>query len=500
LGIARPAWFDIYREFPGHGKEQIGQPCRGTVAVGTQPEWLAQNYKRLVAVLYFIGDVACFQGDPQTGRPGECFYARTFPLNVQSHELVQLWTKHGGLIEDDKSLKVTPPIAVRGHLDPYFLDTQRVEHAALVELLFRNSEHRLITACLHYFLAQMGDPMIVSFEQDYANYCASLEAAFDIRQGDAGDAIATGQVTTPPVASTESGVDGVSSTAPSIALHATVTGSEPPTSPPTASLPTDSSSELRAQPPGSASVNLFEKVVDEVIQVYGDTAKLRDYARGLYTCRSIHDHGLSDFDPVELQKYRHVAYTQFLARRRNYSVCRAICRDVILRQLWKQPGGSRTAMQKMFGYTDSASDLLRKFFYSQEIWQTVKTRAREQGAGKKIGALTEPELEAFRDMAIAFVAGFDWQAVEPVEKKDVLKVIQTMLMANATSVTSVPAASDVPSMHDLGIAFDHKTDPERELSIWSMQHEQYLFDLHCGDRTALIIAVAWKASSYFTRR
>lgn len=218
LAVPRPSWLNIYRQFPKAGEDTIGEPCVGSVVVANDGGWLAQYHKRLVAILYFVGDQACYEGTPRNGRPAECFYARMLKVEGAAHSLVQLWTKHGALVEDERALKMTPPLAVRGQSEPYFLGLDRAEHNALVALLFKKPEHRLITACLHYFLAQTGEPLVVSFEQDYANYCACLEAAFDLAQGESGDGPSpTTAAAGLPASATPSGTSATSASRPQIA-------------------------------------------------------------------------------------------------------------------------------------------------------------------------------------------------------------------------------------------------------------------------------------------
>ena len=254
-----------------------------------------------------------------------------------------------------------------------------------------------------------------------------------------------------------------------------------------------------ASAPAAQPLKVFEQFVAALVSVYGDSQELKDYARGLYTCRSIHEHGLSDFEPEETKKYRHQAYVSFLSRRGNYSICRAVCRDVVLRQLWGQPGGFRKPLERALGYRDSADDLLQKFFHSEKAWHAIRARVKEQGAGRKIGALTGEELASFRSDVLAFVEGFDWQVVNGVDKKDVKNVVKTMLIANANSTKDVPAEPGAPPMEALGTAYDDPEDPEKEISIWAMEHERHLFDVRGGDRTDLIIAAAWKAASFFAQ-
>ena len=69
VGTARPPWLDIYRDFPRPHEEVVGPPRRGTLVVSTDQEWLRDNARRLVSVLYFLGDRTIFAGQMQYGRP-----------------------------------------------------------------------------------------------------------------------------------------------------------------------------------------------------------------------------------------------------------------------------------------------------------------------------------------------------------------------------------------------------------------------------------------------
>jgi hypothetical protein len=463
INLPRPAWLEMYRDFPRQGSQEIGEPIFGTVVLGDEA-WLTENYRRLIAVLYFLGDCAILQGIPRTGRPSEWFYARPLSIGPQLHDLVEVWTKHGSHIEDQDSLKMTPPLPVRGNHTQYRLDLPRVEHAALVQLLFANPQHRLITACLHYFLAQTGDPLVVSFEQDYANYCAALEAAFNIVQG------APNSVTAPAA--------GFFRSIGNKLLR--LIGCGPATH--------------------RATLGIYEQLEAALVVLYGDDDVFKEYCRGLYTCRSIHDHGLSNFGAEEVRQQRHQAYLGFLAKRGNYSVCRAICRDVILRQLWEQPGGARDEMSRLFGFTDSAAGILDRLFYSTEIWSVIRNRANEQQSAVLMSTLADEALEQFRTEVVNFESRFAWQCVDPApEVNAVRRVIRNLLDAHTRSVAQFAVLPDSPPIADLIAAFRQPNDSDQAIGIWAGTYTATSFDIPSGDRTELLAAAAWCTARFFDR-
>jgi len=489
VGVARPSWLNAYREFPRHGGEQVGPPCRGTVVTSNHQEWLKENYRRLIAVLYFVGDRACFEDSPRQGWPAECFYGHQLSIGEQTHDLVEIWTKHGSKIEDEDSLKLTPTLPVRGHHGPYLLDLRRPEHLALIRLLTSNAQHRLITACLHYFLAQLGDPLVVSFEQDYANYCASLEAAFGIVQGDSASQAATAQppsntASPPPSKSVFRRIGNL--VAQGLGRFCMAVGWRLP------------ASRCAVRRRDSGSLGIYEQLESHVISVYGDTPELRDYVRGLYSCRSIHDHGLSDFDTDEVQSARHRAYRQFRSKRGNYSICRAICRDIILRQLWEQPGIGKTAEELLCAYTDGASGLLRKFFCSSRTWQDMKRRARATRSGMTMATLTGTDLEGFRQQVTDLVVRFSWQCVQPQPNANTVRtVLRALLDAHARSASQMASVNGSPDMTSLVTAFRHPTDSNGEIAIWATEHAASTFNVHSGNRTDLLTAAAWRMATFF---
>jgi hypothetical protein len=452
IGTARPSWLDIYRDFPPSNKNTVGPPRRGTLIVSTDEEWLRNNSRRLVSTLYFLGDLTVFAGQLHSGRPSELFYFLS--LDIEGvHPMVRLLGKHGWHVEDENHLKLTPPYPLRGDHRPYELDIARAEHTALIRLLADNPEHRLVTACVHYFLAQTGDPMVAWFEQDYANYCASLEAALDVVQG---------------------------GRTPSD-LHRSCW---------LVRLLRCLGLLRRDQVHGGIPEQLIQQI-GEIYQIDG----LNDYIRGLYSCRSIHDHGLSDFDEQEIRQQRHQAYLAFLRRRGNYVICRAMCRDIILRRLQDQAQPPLTEAQKLITYQEAADSLIHAALHSDEIWAAIRSRTQETGSAARIAGLAGDDLEKFRSEVDNLLDRFEWEFMQaPPSIPQMLTILHVYLDAHQRSAGSAAAADRM--LGGLRQAFQSAQNPEREIALWALDESP---DIESIDPTLtdLIALVARKVATFF---
>ena len=336
--------------------------------------------------------------------------------------MVQLLGKHGWYIEDQNHLKVTPPYPLRGDHRPYELDVARAEHTALIRLLSDNPEHRLVTACVHYFLAQTGDPMVVWFEQDYANFCASLEAAFDVVQGG----------WTPPAARRACWVVRFLRC---LGLLQRV----------------------------QEHAGIPEQLIQQIGQLY-QIDGLDEYVRGLYSCRSIHDHGLSDFDQQVTRQQRHQAYLAFLRRRGNYHVCRAMCRDIVLRRLQDQAEPPMTEAQRFLTHQETADDLLHAALRSDEIWGRIRSRAQQTGSAVQMAALTGDEQEVFHREARDFLDRFSWEFIDARPSAHQARaVLRAYLDAHQRSAGTDYVAAR--KLADLVSAFQAPQDSDRQMEI-----------------------------------
>ena len=375
VGRPRPGWLKVYRNWPTPSAAS-GEPCRGSVAVAAadrDPQFLADADQRVAAIIYFLGDVAATNGNPRRGRPAELLTRRAFePPDEPTDDLAlsRVLTKHAFHLESAANLSLTPPITLRGHLDRYKLDLNRPEHAELVARFTTNPQDRLVTACVHYFLTQYSDATTHPYEQDYANFCASLEAAYDVREK--GD--------------------------------------------------------------------IWKVLYDGIKGDYGDMPDLERWVQGLYGCRSVHNHGLdvaaAEADPKEQAKVD--AYKSFLSRRGNYTVCRSLCRDVILRRLRAAvdaKSGEAEQDKQMWmalGWTDDAGPILGRLLKSRQAWQRVRKLAKKNGSVDRLAAASGGDLDELREAIDEIGRDMTWQQAEP-RHEDVGRALHILASARQKS-------------------------------------------------------------------
>lgn len=172
----RPPWLDIYREFPsGEGKE--APPARGTILIAEDGHWLKEpgHVDNAVAALYALG-----QPEDQWQTPAEAFFYIDFQVKDSYSDLVSIPTKTHLHLETAESLRLMPPLELRGPNRPYRVLANSAEDAELLRRFAENPDDRLVVGCYHLFRAQFANRFSLPLRQDYAAYCACLEALFEI--------------------------------------------------------------------------------------------------------------------------------------------------------------------------------------------------------------------------------------------------------------------------------------------------------------------------------
>jgi hypothetical protein len=172
----RPAWLDIYREFPAAEGEQA-PPARGSILVADDDAWLKEpgHVENAVAVLYAMG-----QPEDQWQTPAEAFFYIDFQAKERYNDMVSMPTKTHLHLETAKSLQLLPSLELRGVHGPYRVPANSPEDAELLARITANPDDRLVVGCYHLFRAQFANRFSLPLRQDYAASCACLEALFEI--------------------------------------------------------------------------------------------------------------------------------------------------------------------------------------------------------------------------------------------------------------------------------------------------------------------------------
>ncbi|KAA0139166.1 hypothetical protein FYZ48_11030 [Gimesia chilikensis] len=177
LGVERPEHLKIHRGFPRINSEVAGSYLYGTIIHSEDEEYLRKHIDEIVAILYFLCDRTKY------GIPSECFTYHLLNINqseTQDSSLVSYWTKHGDILESSKSLILFPPLPVRGKLGQHQVFQDSSYNIALLNRFNLDPYDRLVVAVRQYFRTQFSDIFTSPPFEDFALYCAAIEAALDI--------------------------------------------------------------------------------------------------------------------------------------------------------------------------------------------------------------------------------------------------------------------------------------------------------------------------------
>lgn len=184
IGCDRPKYLQMYREEASDSSVE-SPPAYGTVIISSEDDWLIEFTERIVSVLYFL----CDSNAPP--RPAELFRYRQLSTNTKDDTFTILYNKFGssgeGVFDESgetvRSFSIYPPSAIRGVRRGCRVDLSRPHSSKLIALFKSDPNDRLFVAIRQYFRAQFADLFSSTFENDYACYCASIEAALKLPEG-----------------------------------------------------------------------------------------------------------------------------------------------------------------------------------------------------------------------------------------------------------------------------------------------------------------------------
>jgi len=348
LQLPRPAWLDIYRQFPYLHSDDPPEPSHGTLIVSDDEAWLRKHIGRLIAVTFILG-----LKESRWQVPADAFQYSSFKATSNPNDLVTLYTKSGGKTEDLRSLQLLPPLELRAVSSSFRVNLSDEKHAELIRRFDSNPYDRLAVACYHLFRSQFDNPVVAPSDQDFAAFCACLEAALDV-----------------------SGPD------------------------------------------------YSKELSDKLVAIYGKHPAMERWIKGLYSERSVFNHGISTEPTLESSDDRIRALAEFRQRPLNWDVLRKLCLDVILEQLQDSLDTAKRELSRMWSPTRT---MLRQFFFSEEIWGEVYRAFTQFKSVEKIRALTGEEHDDFIELCCSFLNGHSWQAMKgKVESKKVLGTLKAM--------------------------------------------------------------------------
>ena len=342
----RPSWLQMFRDFPDVGSEREGDEARGSIVVADDDSWIEEHISRVVGIFNFLGLPT---NDWRV--PSEALSYFGFKLTNSPSNMVELVTKSGRFIEHDDSIRFSPPLALRVAGKAFNLGMEKASHQQLFDRFFKNPFDNLAVACFHLYRTQWGDFLHSPYEQDFAAYCACLEAALKIER--------------------------------------------------------------------DYPENLYLALRDR----YSDYAGLERWVHGLYSERSVFNHGATvPLDPKSTDQ-RMRDWIFFRSKRGNWHIAREICRDVIHRTLDPYKSSLERQMWRQF---DRADTQLRQMLLSQDAWSEVAGRLTVKGAIDKLKATTEDEKDFWIELALEFERSHDWRFVPlPINEHRLICVLRT---------------------------------------------------------------------------
>ena len=415
--LPRPSWLDIYRHFPGLHSEDPPEPSRGTLVISSDEEWLRRHISRLLAIVYVIG-----LHENRWQVPADAFQYSSFSATPTPHDLVRLYTKSGGKMEDLGSLQLLPSLELRGVSRTYRVDMRSDRHAELMRRFDKNPYDRLGAACYHLFRSQFDNLLIAPSEHDAAAFCACLEAAFDVKGPD-----------------------------------------------------------------------YSKELTDRLRSLYGDDPALARWIKGLYSERSVFNHGVSEEPTLESSDDRVKALVEFRDRTLSWDVLRHLCLDVIEEQLQDLIDAGKRELSRLMS---PMRTMLRQFFYSEEIWNELAKRFSENKSVQSILAVTGDEHDDFIQLCCSFLNGHRWEAMKG--KADTAKVLKVLMAMAAVFGEKAKAAGDVEGIDAASQLFDAAKNADVEsVGDWASHHVAWARMLAAHEIGEAAKAVAAHTAMFF---
>jgi len=163
---------------------------------------------------------------------------------------------------------------------------------------------------------------------------------------------------------------------------------------------------------------------DKLTSIYGKHPAMERWIKGLYSERSVFNHGVSAEPTIDSPDDRVRALVEFRQRSLNWDVLRKLCLDVIKEQLQDSIDRAKRELSRMFSPTRK---MLRKFFFSEEIWGKIANVFTQPKSVDKICSLAGDELDDFVELCCSYLNGHSWQAMKgKTEPKKVLDSLKTM--------------------------------------------------------------------------
>jgi hypothetical protein len=175
---------------------------------------------------------------------------------------------------------------------------------------------------------------------------------------------------------------------------------------------------------GVTGPDYAKELSDKLTNLYGKHSAMERWIKGLYSERSVFNHGISAEPTLDSPDDRVRALAEFRQRPLNWDVLRKLCLDVIRENLQDSLELAKRELARMWSPTRT---MLRKFFFSEEIWGEIAKVFTQPKSVNTIRALSGEAHDDFIELCCAYLNGHSWQAMKgKAEPKKVCEALKAM--------------------------------------------------------------------------
>jgi hypothetical protein len=212
-----------------------------------------------------------------------------------------------------------------------------------------------------------------------------------------------------------------------------------------------------------------KELSDKLVDIYGKNPAMERWIKGLYSERSVFNHGISAEPTLDSPDDRVRALAEFRQKPLSWDVLRKLCLDVINEQLQDSLDSVKRELSRRWSPTRK---LLRQFFHSEEIWAEIAKVFTQSKSVDTIRALTGDDHDDFIELCCSYLNGHNWQAMKgKAEPKKVCEALKTMASLFGEAGKAANNAEDIAAAHELFQAAD--AEDGKAIARWAQNRSQW---------------------------
>lgn len=236
-----------------------------------------------------------------------------------------------------------------------------------------------------------------------------------------------------------------------------------------------------------------KELSDKLMVIYGKHPAMERWIKGLYSERSVFNHGISTEPMLDSPDDRIRALAEFRQRSLNWDVLRKLCLDVIMEQLQDSLDAVRRELSRIWNPTNT---LLRKFFFSEEVWGDILKAFTQAKSVEKIRALTGEQHDEFIELCCSYLNGHSWQVMKG--KAEPKKVFEALKAMAAVFGECAKAKNDTEGQTSASQLFQAAKQGDAEaVGLWARNHAAWDKEYSASNLEEAARAVAVHTAMFF---